>query len=73
MITDKRTQEEHEALVKIKRANFINEEIQDLYWIHLVTCWKCGSIEIIKPMSTHVTCQSCFAYDEACHFPDLFY
>lgn len=31
MITDVRTKEEYEEKVKSQRANFINEEIEDLY------------------------------------------
>lgn len=27
-----------------KRANFINKEIQDLFWINLVTCPDCSMI-----------------------------
>lgn len=65
--------EEHEATIRAKRAEFINYEIQELYWINLVTCWQCGEIFSHDIWKETIVCPHCKFASEPCDFPDLFY
>jgi hypothetical protein len=38
------SEKEMEDMIISKRANFINQEIKDLFWITLVTCPDCSAI-----------------------------
>lgn len=61
-----------EDKIKAQRARFLNNEIQELYWILLVTCPICWAIlstdkETNNPYCNH--CQATFLPHES---PDLF-
>lgn len=71
-----------EQEIKAQRARFLNNEIQELYWINLVTCPKCWMIhnssnfdykknnEMEYKLFIDCRCWLGFFHHEA---PDLFY